>query len=46
MKSGEDTMENLDVSKKELEIIKMGLKYSGSEVNIYEATNKSLYKIF
>ena len=46
MKSGEDTMENLDVSKKELEIIKMGLKYSGSEANIYEATNKSLYKIF
>lgn len=39
-------MENLDVSKKELEIIKMGLKYSGSEANIYEATNKSLYKIF
>lgn len=39
-------MENLDVSQKELESIKSKFKYWGYESSIYEASEKSLYKIF
>lgn len=39
-------MENLELSEKALENIRLELKSLGSEAHIYKATNHSLYKIF
>ncbi|MCI8347087.1 MAG: hypothetical protein HFJ12_03965 [Bacilli bacterium] len=39
-------MENLELSEKKLENIRLELKFQGSEAHLYRATDHSLYKIF